>query len=53
MIEALALRGLEDGIRAEIMIKVPTLRGLEDRKSETKDRKLAKIMMEALTLRGL
>ena len=30
MIEALTLRVLEDGIRAEIMIEALTLKGLED-----------------------
>ena len=30
MIEALTLRGLEDGIGAEIMTEALTLRGLED-----------------------
>ena len=30
MIEALTLRGLEDGIQAEIMIEALTLRGLDD-----------------------
>ena len=30
MIEALTLRGLEDGIQAEIMIEALTLRGFED-----------------------
>ena len=30
MIEALTLRGLEDGIRAEIMTETLNLRGLED-----------------------
>ena len=30
MIEALTLRGLEDGIQAEIIIEALTLRGLDD-----------------------
>ena len=46
MIDALTLRGLEDRIRAEIMIEVLTPRGLEDGIRP-------KIMIEALTLRGL
>ena len=48
MIEALTLRGLEDGIRAKIMMEALTLRGLEDpdtikpknRKSEKENQKL-------------
>ena len=31
MIEALTLRGLDDGIRAKIVMEALTLRGLEDR----------------------
>ena len=46
MIEALTLRGFEDGIQAETMIEALTLRGHEDGIR-------AKIMIEALTLRGL
>ena len=31
MIEALTLRGLDDGIRAKIVMEALTLRGVEDR----------------------
>ena len=44
--EGKTLTGLEDGIRAEIMIEALTLRGFEDRIR-------AKITIDALTLRGL